>query len=213
MKDFEYQVNHNKVPSSWTPKFIRQKKIAAIFALLVAKIAEDLSFVETIGEEYWDTRQIMRRVIDDRPISKCRKDFEKDRLVLFLDTSPSCSGMARFYSTIASAAAARDDIEIYLVPNGYIESRYDARKKVFVRDNRGTNWQMKGRTIVYFTDWDGQNQIIAHSRTNTVYWLDRIGIRDWMSGDYLQGLLRRFRGKRMICQNENDIIKIAKKIK
>jgi hypothetical protein len=172
IQDFAYQINENDVGTDWTPQQIEDHKLATQFALLVAKVAEDMSYTEVDGDRFWDTHEIMKRQVTKKPLHQCRHDYEKSRLALLVDTSPSCADEAIFYSKIASGAMLRDDIDIFLCPNGHIDAKFDRDVMRFVTDNRKSEWDLEGRVVLYFTDWDGNQEIIDNSKNSKIYWFD-----------------------------------------
>jgi hypothetical protein len=105
---------------------------------------------------------LTERTITRQNINKCKKDKTKERIVLMLDTSPSCRTVADFYGLIANIAEGYDDIEVYDVPNGRIVHKYSRRYRRFVPAwnledivNRAQEWKyMKNRTVLIFSDSD-----------------------------------------------------------
>ena len=140
----------------------RNKRYGTAFANLIAKLAEDNSGSDIDGDEYWDEQLLTERTITRHNINKCKKDKTKERIVLMLDTSPSCRQMANFYGLIANIAESYDDIEVYDVPNGRIVHKYSRRYKRFVPAwnlediiNGAHEWKyMKNRTVLMFSDSD-----------------------------------------------------------
>ena len=140
----------------------RNKRYGTAFANLIAKLAEDNSGSDIDGDEFWDEQLLTERTITRHNINKCKKDKTKERIVLMLDTSPSCRQMANFYGLIANIAESYDDIEVYDVPNGRIVHKYSRRYKRFVPAwnlediiNGAHEWKyMKNRTVLIFSDSD-----------------------------------------------------------
>ena len=221
IQDFVYEVNEGTAGTDWTPetvqdrKTVRDRKTAAMFAILVSKVAEDMSYERRPGDEFWDPRKIMRRQIDNRPLRHCKMDYTKRRLALLVDTSPSCRDEAAFYSKIASGAMLRDDIDLFLCPNGRIDARFDPDPMRFVDDDRGADWALDGRTVLYFTDWDGADEIVTHSRACTLYWFDHCPPADyWESArDRHQRIRLRYRGRHFYCPGPDAFRRLARKIR
>jgi hypothetical protein len=215
IQDAAYRRNEGRAGSAWTPSEQADRRIASMFALLVSKVAEDMSYRRTPGDEFWDPRKIMRRRIDNRPLRHCKMEYTKRRLALLVDTSPSCRDEAVFYSKIASGAMLRDDIDIFLCPNGHIEARFDPEPMRFVGDERGAEWALDGRTVLYFTDWDGADELVAHSRSCTLYWFDnRPPDNYWHSDrDRHQRIRLRYRGRHFHCPDKETFRKLARKIR
>ena len=216
IQDFAYRMNEDGSASTdWTPDQRKARRIATTFARLVSKVAEDMSYQRRPGDEFWDPRKIMRRQIDNRPLQHCKMDYTKRRLALLVDTSPSCADEAVFYSKIASGAMLRDDIDIFLCPNGHIDAKFDPDPMRFVTDDRGPDWDLEGRTVLYFTDWDGREQIVAHSRDCNLYWFDNCPPdRYWNSQtERYQRIRLRYRGKHFHCPDPDAFRSLVRKIR
>ena len=207
--------NRGDAKSDWTPDDLKDRKTAALFALLVSKVAEDISYQRAPGDRFWDPRKIMRRQIDRRPLSHCKMDYTKRRLALLVDTSPSCRDEAVFYSKIASGAMLRDDIDLLLCPNGRVDARFDRDEMRFVSDDRGTDWGLDGRTVLYFTDWDGADEIIEHARTCTLYWFDNCDPDAYWhsSHERRQQVRLQFRGRHFHCPDRESFLPLVRKIR
>ena len=186
-----------------------------MFARLASKVAEDMSYQRAPGDAFWDPRKIMRRQIDRRPLRHCKMDYTKRRLALLVDTSPSCRDEAVFYSKIATGALLRDDIDLFLCPNGRIEARFDPEPMRFVDDDRGSDWVLDGRVVLYFTDWDGTDELVQHSRTCTLYWFDNCPPSDyWDSArDRHRRVRRRYRGRHFHCPDRGAFRTLVRNIR
>lgn len=215
LQDFVYEVNDGTADTDWTPSKVEARRTATMFAILVGKVAEDMSYQRTPGDEFWDPRKIMRRQIDNRPLRHCKMDYTKRRLALLVDTSPSCRDEAVFYSKIASGAMLRDDIDIFLCPNGRIDARFDPEPMRFVDDDRGADWALDGRTVLYFTDWDGADEIVTHSRACNLYWFDNCPPADYWESprDRRQRVRLQYRGRHFHCSDPDAFRRLARKIR
>ena len=215
IQDAAYRQNEGEAKSDWTPRERRDYRIAMTFALLVSKVAEDMSYQQRPGDEFWDPRKIMRRQIDHRPLRHCKMEYTKRRLALLVDTSPSCRDEAVFYSKIASGALLRDDIDIFLCPNGRIEAKFDPEPMRFVTDERGEDWALEGRTVLYFTDWDGSAQLVRHARTCNLYWFDNCDPEQYWESrrERLQRVRLRYRGRHFHCPDPDTFRRLVRKIR
>ncbi|WP_103020362.1 hypothetical protein [Salinibacter altiplanensis] len=215
LQAFAYEVNDGTADTDWTPSKQRDHRIAAMFARLVSKVAEDMSYQQVPGDEFWDPRKIMRRQIDRRPLQHCKMDYTKRRLALLVDTSPSCRDEAVFYSKVATGALLRDDIDIFLCPNGRIDAKFDPEPMRFVQDDRGVAWDLEGRVVLYFTDWDGTDEIVEHSRDCTLYWFDNCPpSKYWESArDRHQRVRLQYRGQHFHCPDPDAFRRLARKIR
>jgi len=215
LQEFAYEMNEGTATTDWTPSKREDHRIASMFARLVSKVAEDMSYQRVPGDEFWDPRKIMRRQIDRRPLQHCKMDYTKHRLALLVDTSPSCRDEAVFYSKIATGALLRDDIDIFLCPNGHIDATFDPGPMRFVEDDRGATWDLEGRVVLYFTDWDGTDEIIEHSRDCTLYWFDNCPpSKYWESPrDRHQRVRLQYRGRHFHCPDPEAFRRLARKIR
>lgn len=214
-------LNPNPVESVFDPATGESiSKLNAAFSILAGKIAEDAVSWPIIGDDEWDIDAIMRRKYDKRPLSHCKQSRERSRLVLVLDTSPSCSRQAAFFSSIAQAALSFGDVEIYDAPNGRVEAKLYPKigwKKV---DIDTVDWGLANRHIVFFGDWDGADRIIYNSRNNKLYWFDcciHHGVskkeRDEFVDNNFGFQYSDFKGKRYTCFNMKMFMRLVKKIK
>ena len=154
----------------------RNRRYGTDFANLIGKLAEDNSGVDVEGDDFWDERLLTERVVTKYSVNKCKKDRTKERIVLMLDTSPSCKRVASFYGLIAQLAAKYDDIELYDAPNGRIVHKYCRRTKDFIpiwneEDiyNRAYEWKyLKNRTVLLFSDSDCIPVIRKNMGVNTM---------------------------------------------
>ena len=162
----------------------RNRRYGTEFANLIAKLAEDNTGADIQGDEFWDEHLLAERVVTRQSINKCKKDRIKERIVLMLDTSPSCKSVASFYGLIAQLAAKYDDIEIYDAPNGRIVHKYCKRTKDFVPiwnsddiENRAYDWKyLKNRTVLIFSDTDCLSILEKNLNTNNIIFMCRHNI-------------------------------------
>lgn len=215
IKEFAYEINQQDVGTDWSPQDIEDHRVARMFSVIVGKLAEDISYQEINGDEFWDAKKIMKRQVDNRPLHSCKKDYKQRKLALLVDTSPSCREEAILYSKIASGAMLRDDIDIFLCPNGHIDARFDRDRMEFVTDDRRGAWDLDGRTILYFTDWDGVEQICRHSRSTNLYWFDNCDPAGyWNANDEGTREIRsRFRGTHYHCPDKDTFVTLSRKIR
>lgn len=195
------------------------RKLNASFAVLASKIAEDAVSWPTIGDDEWDVPAIMRRKYDKRPLSHCKQSREKSRLVLVLDTSPSCRKYAEFFQAIAQAGLAFGDVEIYDAPNGYVTHKLIPGEGWLVVSHEGAiDWRLQNRHVIFFGDWDGASNVIHNSQKSKMYWFDCDARHD---DDFKENMwsgqwgftYSHFKGKKYACYDVQDFIRLVKKIK
>ena len=178
-EDRNYNTNLGRINSDYKYKKLKNRKLGSSLSLLFNKIAEERMGDKTVGNDKWDIDKVMFRRISKKVITDCKYSREKLKLVLMLDSSPSCKKMADVYSSIATESAKYDDIEMYDAPNGYAHSIYDKRIKKFRELNTDeidyTLWWggFNNRVIIYFGDNDGQRHINRSYKYNEVHWFFR----------------------------------------
>jgi hypothetical protein len=152
--------------------------------MMISKFAEDQCGTDIFpGNEFWDEDALLNRVLTKVPIHICRKDRELEKVVLILDTSPSCSEQAMLYANIARSVVGHGLVEMYDAPNGYITRKYCPIKNKFVEfmdadtliENHFAIWKkFKNRHIIFFGDTDGWDIVIEAIGKNKVHWFMNI---------------------------------------
>ena len=155
-----FGTNHNRVGKDFEYETLRNRKLSSMLSLLFSKVAEERMGDKVEGTDKWDVNKIMFRKVSKKLITNCKYSREKQRLVLLLDSSPSCRSMSDLYSQISTESARFDDLDIYDAPNGYPHSIYDPRRKKYRKLNEEElnatlMWNgFNGRTVIYFGDDD-----------------------------------------------------------
>lgn len=208
-EDEEYgQPNHEQ---AFGLEAARKRRLANTFATLISKVAEDLSSTPVFGDDMWDIEALLRRRITKTPLDKCRLSYECEKVVLVLDTSGSCYEQAYFYADIAKAASSRGDVEIYDAPNAVTRRKFVGKE--WERDNTAW-WRLKGRTILFFGDFDGGDAPVIASRQNKVFWFScESRYSDMNKHNWCRFVLADFKGKYYECLREEDFLSKAKKIR
>lgn len=194
----------------------RINRLATSFARIIYKFGEDHFGADIEGDDFWCERLLVERVISRKNINHCKKSIDKDRIILMLDTSPSCSSESQFYAIIASIAANLGDIELYDAPNGRIVKAYSKRLKNFeyiydVQDiiNGAHEWSyLTNRNIILFTDDDSSIIVKKNACRNNIILMTSPDTR----GSYYNDLRNKITWFKNICTPQ-DLINVAKKLK
>ena len=210
----EYAINNEQAPKQFdlTMKILKKRRLSNMLATMVGKIAEDRAGEPIIGNDEWSVPEILKRVMTRVNINTCKQTRERERIVIILDTSPSCARYAKFFIDIARASANLNDLEMYDAPNAYIVKQYSKASKEFVDIGIDCasilmEWEaLKGRTIIFFGDWDGTRILSKASKDNTIY---------WFNPEYYEGSRREreYTGNHYQCKNEDDLIRLIKKMR
>lgn len=192
-------------------EYLRRSRLRAAFARIVSKIAEDLAGWPVEGDDEWSIPTLMQRRITREHLANCRQSREKEALVVILDTSGSCLPQARFYNSIAAAAVQSGDVELYAAPNAGLRAQRTRQGWIGIPEK---SWPFQKRTIIFFGDFDGGDAVVEASWRNTLYWFCSEGTRypsmrqhPWCSYN-----LKHFKGKYYNCNDEQDFIRLLKKI-
>ena len=163
--------NFNPAPQAFALEGRHMRGLAARFARMVSKVAEDSADLPIQGDEEWDLVELRQRRFTGRLISQCRMTREKRKVAVVLDTSPSCEHQARLFGAIAGVAEALGDCEIYDAPNFAMHAR-NLHGQWEALDAAEREWQFQRRVVLAFGDFDGIERISQASalRGNKIYW-------------------------------------------
>jgi hypothetical protein len=145
--------------------------LAARFARMVSKLAEDHADLPDDGDDEWDLNALVRRRFTGKLPNQCRMSRDKRKVVVVLDTSPSCAHQAKLFGSIAQVAEELGDCEIFDAPNFGLEARWETgRWEPLPQAER--DWPFRQRVVLAFGDFDGIEHICAASkqRGNRIYW-------------------------------------------
>ena len=163
--------NLNLAPQAFSLEGRLMRGLAARFARMVSKVAEDSADLPSQGDEEWDLVELRQRRFTGRLISQCRMTREKRKVAVVLDTSPSCEHQARLFGAIARVAEELGDCELYDAPNFAIHARKlgNAWETLPAAEQE---WAFQRRVVLAFGDFDGIERISAASalRGNKIYW-------------------------------------------
>ncbi len=163
--------NLNLAPQAFALEGRHMRGLAARFARMVSKVAEDSADMPSQGDDEWDLVELRQRRFTGRLISQCRMTREKRKVAVVLDTSPSCEHQARLFGAIARVAEDLGDCELYDAPNFAIHARRLGEAwETLPQAER--EWQFQRRVVLAFGDFDGIERISAASaiRGNKIYW-------------------------------------------
>jgi hypothetical protein len=145
--------------------------LATRFARMVSKLAEDNADLPSDGDDEWDLNALVRRRFTGQLPNQCRMSREKRKVVVVLDTSPSCAHQARLFGSIAQIAEELGDCEIFDAPNFGLVSRWrGGRWENLPPEER--DWPFRHRVVLAFGDFDGIQHICEASkqRGNRIFW-------------------------------------------
>lgn len=170
----QQQEQHNPfyAPQAFALQGHYQRDMASRFARMISKVAEDSADFPTPGDDEWDIPELLQRRFTGRHINQCRMTREKRKVVVILDTSPSCLHQASLFRNIAVTAESLGDCELYDAPNFALMARKsgDVWEQLPTEDR---DWHFEGRVVLAFGDFDGIERICratAVRAQNRIYW-------------------------------------------
>jgi len=174
---------------------------------------EKTKLYDVKNPEELNIKKLMLRPFERKPLNHYRQSRIRDSVVMILDNSGSMDWWTQNLQILASIALARNDITIYVAPNGFIEEKLlQNYKRRFVIHDKIVK-SLKGRRIIYVGDFDGANTPIELSWNNDVLWIcpedryRRFKAHDWVSYDE-----RYFKGVFIRAWNLNEMFEGLKKV-
>ncbi|HUJ73574.1 MAG TPA: hypothetical protein VL359_01900 [bacterium] len=206
-------LNQHLAPQSFSLEGKYLRTLAAQFARMVSKVAEDSADMPTQGDDEWDLEELRTRRFTGRLVHQCRMTREKRRVAVVLDSSPSCEQQARLFGSIAQVAEALGDCELYDAPNFGIV----ARKMLDTWENLPEverEWQFQRRVVLAFGDFDGLERIGAASRVrgNKIYWFcceERASVLEAQRDQFVKG----YKGFYLPATNLAELIQAMRRVR
>ena len=218
-----YEVNDRTIKKDFEldMKILQKRRLANTLAVVVSKIAEDRAGEPVVGNDYWSIPELLNRVVSKQQLSSCKETREKEKIIIILDTSPSCDEQSAFYMDMAKSSCDLNDLEMYDAPNGFIVKEYTSKSKEFVPIPKDissvfSEWQMfSNRTIIFFGDYDGHRIINKVAGDNNIYWFNPVH-RDRGGDEWEHSYSKKFTdngGNMYRCRDEKDFMNIVRKMR
>jgi hypothetical protein len=158
------------------------------FYRFIEMIAEEKTkFFDPSGAEEYNVKKLMFRPFERKPLQHYRMARVRESVVLILDNSGSMTWWSTNIQMLARLAMQRNDVEVYLAPNGVIEEMIHPRSERVVHSE--VMKKLRNRKIIYVGDFDGANTPIELSWYNDVVWIcpekryKHFREHDWVSYD------------------------------
>jgi len=165
------------------------KYYQTMFYRFIEMIAEEKTRVyDYKNADEYNIKKLMLRQYERKPLNSYRMSRVKDTVVLILDDSGSMEWWSENLQILADLALKREDVDVYLAPNGYIENKL-TRSGLASASHEAVMKILRGRKIVYVGDFDGANTPIELSWSNDVIWIcpesryRHFRSHDWVSYD------------------------------
>jgi len=140
------------------------------FYRFIEMIAEEKTkLYDPASAEEFNVKKLMFRPYERKPLNHYKMSRVRDTVVLILDNSGSMSWWSENLETLAELAMQRNDIEVYIAPNGYIEEMLWPRQQRI--SHSGVMKKLRGRRVIYVGDFDGADTPVELSWYNDVIWV------------------------------------------
>ena len=149
---------------------------------------EKTKIFDNRSAEEFNVKKLLFRAFERKSLNHYRMQRIKESVVLILDNSGSMDWWAQNLQQLAEIARKRDDVEIFIAPNGWFERKI-AKTKISDIDHETTIKELCGRKVIYVGDFDGANTAIQLSWCNSVVWVcpesryRRFKSHDWVHYD------------------------------
>ena len=121
-----------------------------------------------------NVKRLMLRQYERKPLNAYYEYRSRSQVILILDNSGSMDWLVNELNTFFTLALKRKDVQIFVAPNGHIETYYDYKTKRFERIEHGDavgQIKRSGLPVIYISDFDGANSAVELSWSNRVYWV------------------------------------------
>jgi len=124
---------------------------------------------DPMGSDEYNAKKLMFRPYEKKPLSSYKMSRVRESVVILLDNSGSMRWWSDNLQILADLAMQRNDVEVYLAPNGYIEEMLYPKHQL-VNHNEVMK-RLRNRKIIYVGDFDGADTPIVLSWYNDVIWV------------------------------------------
>jgi hypothetical protein len=121
-----------------------------------------------------NVKRLMLRQYERKPLNAYYEYRSRSQVILILDNSGSMDWLVNELNAFFTVALKRKDVQIFVAPNGHIETYYDYKTKRFKHiEHEDAVGQIRrsGLPVIYISDFDGANSAVELSWSNRVYWV------------------------------------------
>jgi hypothetical protein len=140
------------------------------FWRFIEMIAEEKTRTfDPMGRDEYNVKKLMFRQFERKQLSHYKMSRVKEAVIILLDNSGSMRWWADNLQILADLAMQRNDVEVYLAPNGHIEEMLYPKYQLVNHDD--VIKRLRNRKIIYVGDFDGADTPIILSWYNDVIWI------------------------------------------
>jgi hypothetical protein len=140
------------------------------FWRFIEMIAEEKTRAfDPMGSEEYNVKKLMFRQFEKKSLNSYKMSRVREAVIILLDNSGSMMWWSDNLQVLADLAMQRNDVEVYLAPNGHIEEMLYPKHQVVNHDD--VMKRLRNRKIIYVGDFDGADTPIILSWYNDVIWI------------------------------------------
>jgi hypothetical protein len=140
------------------------------FWRFIEMIAEEKTRAfDPMGSDEYNVKKLMFRQYERKPLSSYKMSRVREAVIILLDNSGSMRWWSDNLQILADLAMQRNDVEVYLAPNGHIEEMIYPKYQLVNHDE--IMKRLRNRKIIYVGDFDGADTPIILSWYNDVIWV------------------------------------------
>ena len=174
---------------------------------------EKMKMFDNKQPEEYNIKKLMLRKYERKSLNYYKGNKIKDTVILILDNSGSMEWWSRNLGILSLIALQRNDIQIYIAPNGEIQHIITKHYDYIPVDHMQVFKSLVNKKIIYVGDYDGADIPIELSWHNDVIWIcPETRYRKFLSHSWVNYSEDRFNGVFIRAYDLNEMFQGLKKI-
>ena len=174
---------------------------------------EKMKMFDNKQPEEYNIKKLMLRKYERKSLNYYKGNKIKDTVILILDNSGSMEWWSRNLRILSLIALQRNDIQIYIAPNGDIQHIITKHYDYIPVDHMQVFKSLVNKKIIYVGDYDGADIPIELSWHNDVIWIcPETRYRKFLSHNWVNYSEDRFNGVFIRAYDLNEMFQGLKKI-
>jgi len=174
---------------------------------------EKMKMFDNKQPEEYNIKKLMLRKYERKSLNYYKGNKIKDTVILILDNSGSMEWWSRNLGILSLIALQRNDIQIYIAPNGDIQHIITKHYDYIPVDHMQVFKSLVNKKIIYVGDYDGADIPIELSWHNDVIWIcPETRYRKFLSHSWVNYSEDRFNGVFIRAYDLNEMFQGLKKI-
>ena len=174
---------------------------------------EKMKMFDNKQPEEYNIKKLMLRKYERKSLNYYKGNKIKDTVILILDNSGSMEWWSRNLGILSLIALQRNDIQIYIAPNGEIQHIITKHYDYIPVDHIQVFKSLVNKKIIYIGDYDGADIPIELSWHNDVIWIcPETRYRKFLSHNWVNYSEDKFNGVFIRAYDLNEMFQGLKKI-